>query len=99
VQKIAERFGFINTVVFTHPTTNLMCILVSFTPTLKPAMPPRFVHGAAVVDGRSSARIVCDGCGIAPPGSRHLQIHQCAAQLGSGLESDARELYACSIGL
>jgi MFS family permease len=55
--KIAERFGLVNTMVFTHLPANILCVLVPFMPTLPLALALLFARsllGSMDVPARTS---------------------------------------------
>ncbi len=92
--RIADRFGLVNTMVFTHLPSNILLILVPLMPTVAWAVHYAIGAQRAVPNGRSDAKFVCHGCCAYRRAPRRCQHHVRTPQPGICCQPLSRRLSA-----
>ena len=95
--RIADRFGLVNTMVFTHLPSSLCLVAIPFVPSLAWSIVLLLHPQRAVADGRADAQLVRDGDRPARRARRRGERHVGAAEprVGGRVPSSRATCSAC----
>ncbi len=82
--RLGERFGLVNTMVFTHIPSSICLMLAAFSPDLTDRPCPAAGALGAVADGRADTHVLRDGSGHSARAGRCRQHHRSPAQSSRG---------------